>query len=162
MLKPTTNPLRDAGWRVNKRKRQSKAGNNWTSTFNRATRQHGRHVYYSNPQLYKTIKAIHGFTITVKKHKQGTMQIYNRIMQFTRQHLNNTTSQDWRHPHTFTRNPKRKGSRDFPERVVESSFARPLLRVPPAWSTGSCRASARVARSTARTGFWGNGRVFRR
>ena len=50
------------------------------------------------------------------------MQIYNRIMQFTRQHLNNTTSQDWRHPHTFTKNPKRKGSRDFPERVVESSF----------------------------------------
>ena len=109
VLKPTTNPLRDAGWRVNKRKRRSKTGNNWTSTFNRATRQHGRHVYYSD-----TIKAIHRFTITVKKHKQGTTQIYNRIMQFTRQHLYNTTSQDWRHPQTFIQKPQMKRKSRLP------------------------------------------------
>ena len=77
VLKPTTNPLRDAGWRVNKRKRRSNAGNNWTSTFISHSDKHGRHVYYSNPQSNKTIKAKHVFTITVKKHTQ----IYNRIMQ---------------------------------------------------------------------------------
>ena len=86
-------------------------------------------------QLYKTSNS----RIQLCKAKRHT-QVYNRIMQFTRQHLNNTTSQDWRHTHTVTQNPKRKGSRNFPERVVESSFARPLLRVPPAWSTGSCHA----------------------
>ena len=45
---------------------------------------------------------------------------------------------------------------------VSSSLWRPQLRVPPAWSTGSCLAPARVVRPTARTGFRGNGRVFRR
>ena len=66
MLKPTTNPLRDAGWRVNKRKRRSKAGNNWTSTFISHSDKHGRHVYYSKTKKQKQ------YTYTLCKESEET------------------------------------------------------------------------------------------
>ena len=112
MLKPTTNPLRDAVWRVNKGKRRSKAGNNWTSTFI------PHHMAARKARIYDH-----------RNKRQGTNADLQPSMTYTRQHLKqyylNKTGATHRHLH---KNPKRKGSRDFPVRVVQPW--RPQPRAP--------------------------------
>jgi len=62
---------------------------------------------------------------------------------------------DWRHTHTFTQNPKEM-------EVATSLWSSPSLVTATPSSSGVVRElvprAARVVRSTARTGFWGNGR----
>ena len=72
-------------------------------------RKHGRHVYYSD-----TIKATHVYGLA-KKHKQRNNAELQPNMIYTAT-LRQFYLKDWRHTHTVTQNPKRKGSRDFPER----------------------------------------------
>ena len=90
----------------------------------------------------------------VKKQKQCTNADLQPNKTYTRQHLNSTTLQTGATHRHLHKNPKRKGSRDFPERVVQPW--RPQPRVPPAWFTELVPRVARVVRPTARTGFWGN------
>ena len=63
------------------------------------------------------------------------------------------------HTHIYPE-PKRKGSRDFPERVVLPW--RPQLRAPPAWSASSCRASLVWSARQHGRGFGETDGVFRR
>ena len=78
-------------------------------------RKHGRHVYYSHRDTIKETH-VHGLA---KKHKQGNTAELQPNMIYTatlRQFYFNRLA-----PHTHIyKKPKRKGSRDFPERVVES------------------------------------------
>ena len=106
----------------------------------RATRQHGRHVYYSKNNAKK-----HTYAVRQRNKSKERTQIYNRILQLFTATLKQFYFTDWRHPQTFTQNPKRKGSHDFPVRVVQSSSLDLDSELPPTWSAGSYLAPARVA-----------------
>ena len=60
---------------------------------------------------------------------------------------------DWRHPQTFTQNPKEKESRYFPERVVQRCVLDVDSEPPPMRSAGSHPAPARVATQRHERGF---------
>ena len=84
-------------------------------------------------------------TIMQRKHKQRTnadLQPNKAIHTATLKQFDFT---DWRHPQTFTQNPKRKGSRDFPMHVVQSSSLDLDSELLPTWSAGSYLTPARVA-----------------
>ena len=81
------------------------------------------------------------------------MQSYYRLKRFMRQHLNGFTYRDWRHPQTFTQNPKEKESHDFPERVVQPCSLDLDSELPPMRSAGSHLAPARVAAQRHERGF---------
>ena len=118
----------------------------------RATRQHVFLVSNSYARIYNHSNN------TSKEQCRATTE-YNAIIYSTR-HLSNSTLQDWRHTHTFTQNPKEMevATSLSVESFLSDHNSEPLRRGPraPAWRV------ARVVRSTARTGFWENGRGFRR
>ena len=90
-----------------------------------------------------------------KKQKQG----HNAELQLNMIYYTGTLKQfylmDWRHTHTFTQNPKEM-------EVATSLWSSPSLGTATPSSSGVVHElvprAARVVRSTARTGFWGNGR----
>ena len=120
-----------------------------------------KHIYSaphgSTEAMYITVKQEcnkrHIFTIIQRKHKQRTNADLQPNMTCTRQHLKQYYFTDWHHPQTFPQKPPKKGSHDFPERVVQPW--RPQPRVPPAWFTELVPRVAHVVRPTARTGFFG-------
>ena len=92
------------------------------------------------------------YTVTVTIHQKqikGTYtQSHNAELLPTKAIHGNTYAgllRDWRHPQTFTQNPKEKESRDFPERVVQPCSLDLDSELPPTWSAGSYLAPARVA-----------------
>ena len=94
-----------------------------------------------------------------KKQKQG----HNAELQPNMIYYTGTLKQfylmDWRHTHTFTQNPKEM-------EVATSLWSSPSFVTATPSPSGVVRELvprvARVVHPTARTGFWGNGRGFRR
>ena len=83
-----------------------------------------------------------------QKHEHNAELQPNMII--TQQHLNSSTSPDWRHTHTFTQNPKEM-------EVATSLWSSPSFVTATPSSSGLVRElvprAARVVRSTAQTGF---------
>ena len=87
------------------------------------------------------------------------MQSYYRLKRFMWQHLISFTYSDRRHPQTFTQNPKEKGTRDFPVRVVHLGD-RSLESLRSGAPTSSCRAYLVPCARQLGRGFGGTGSGF--
>ena len=79
------------------------------------------------------------------------MQSYYRLKRYTRQHLRSFTYRDWRHPQTFTQNPKEKESCDFPERVAQRCTL-DLDSEPPPMRSAACTSRLHVSLLNATNG----------
>ena len=94
-----------------------------------------------------------------QSQKETAKEIYYRLRPTHGNTHNNSTWQDWRHPQTFTQNPKEKQSGDFPARVVPlgdrslESLRRGAL--------SSCRAYLPPCARQLGRGFWGSSIGFR-
>ena len=128
--KPTANPLRDAGWRVNNRKETKQSGNYLTNTFiAHADSTEGTYSITVTIIHQKQIKDTYSITvITIKQKSYPTKNRHTATLKTI------LLRPDWRHPQTFTQNPKEKQSCDFPERVVQHRVLDLESEPPPMWS----------------------------